>query len=141
MSESSPLASFLWHSYFEEVRKYDNFREWMKADMIQFCMLAIRRQMYTITTLSQVVGFSPIFASQYRQVNALINRLMKLDNVFRPLTAFEMLIISEDMSKILSKLYDILLSEALVTDKAKNLLGNGFGSDVHEPTVEEINIV
>lgn len=87
--------------------------------MTQFCNLGIGRQKYIITTLSQIINFSPRFPFQYRHVNTLVDHLMRSDNVLRPLTAFKMLIISEDKGKRHSKLYDILLNEVLVIDKAK----------------------
>lgn len=43
---------------------------------------------------------------------------MRHCNVFRPLTAFELLLVAENRPKLLLKVYDILLSNEH-TDKAK----------------------
>lgn len=41
---------------------------------------------------------------------------MKLGDIFRPITAFEQIIWAENKTKMLSKLYDILLNEVVIID-------------------------
>lgn len=77
--------------------------------------------MYSETKIAEMIstGSKNLFYFQFLQVKALINRLMTLGNVFRPLTALEQLIGDANKPKLLSKLYDMLLSSIELTDKAK----------------------
>lgn len=61
---------------------------------------------------------------------------MILGNVFRPLTPYEFLIISEDKKNMLSKLYNILLKNVEITDRAKKL-GRRLGCLVLRYILEE----
>lgn len=69
----SPLACFVWYLQFKEAMKYDNFREWRRADKIQFCKLGKGREMYSFNTIPQLISNGLRFAFQYRQVQGSIS--------------------------------------------------------------------
>lgn len=54
---------------------------------------------------------------QYKQVSSLVSNLMKTENVFRPRSAFEDLLLSGERTKLLSKVYRILSSSVEVTER------------------------
>lgn len=62
---------------------------------------------------------SPRLEHQYRQVQSLVVQLFVSSNAFRPLTAFEQVLLSLDKKKVLSRIYNILLEAGAVIDRVK----------------------
>lgn len=77
--------------------------------------------MYPASQLLAILGNTPILRHhQYEQIKGLINFIRQECNIFRPLTKFEMCLEGvRGRKKILSGLYDILLSSFSVIDTVK----------------------
>lgn len=75
--------------------------------------------MYSRTWITQCTGSSSTILLQFNQVSALINQLMR-QNVFRLVTEFESLMISQENGNLCQKLYLLLLSSLPQEDKVKS---------------------
>lgn len=113
------LASFLWHPEFQEVARLDDYVKWKQEALDKFRELGKGRQMYSCDKILKI-GCTGKTQFQYRQVKNLVCALMKCNNVFRPLTSFEMLLSSNVEKKHLSKLYQFMASTVHSVDNIKS---------------------
>lgn len=118
-----------------------DFRKWLHTDMTQFCKLGTGRQMYSSTILLLTILYSSKFYHQYMQIKSLIDKLVKLGNLLRPLTAFKQIIWAEDKTKMLSKSYDALLNEAVIIYKAKTCWEKDLGVAFTDQHWKKIKVV
>lgn len=80
----------------------------------------VGREMHPREQIMQIINTSQRILIQYVQVRALVNYLMKYDNIFRPLTALELLLASvESKRELLSILHGILLPDSSADDNDK----------------------
>lgn len=114
---------------FQEAVKLDDFKNWKSAGRTQFFRMGKGREMYLIQILAQKLGTSPRFEYQYRQVQSLVAQLLFFSNVFRPLIAFEQVLLLPDKKKLLNRIYNIMLEAEVVTE-SKTELGKRFGYHV-----------
>lgn len=89
LSELSPLDSFCFHPFFADAMEQGTFKNWIQAEMTQLFKLGNNRQMYSETKLAEMIPTMSknLFHFQFLQVKSLIDHLLTLGNVFRPLTA------------------------------------------------------
>lgn len=66
-----------------------------------------------------ILGDSPMILFQYLQLRNFLRQQKTVLNVKRPLTAFELILISESQKGLLSNIYQILITSKLVTSSVK----------------------
>lgn len=78
----SPMASFIWHPKFQEVKKMDYFKYRKQGDMDHFGNLGRGRSIYSREINLGKIGSNSLSDLEYRQIRALIGELMKVSNIF-----------------------------------------------------------
>lgn len=116
-----PIANFLWHPSFQIAVSYSNFQPWMEKGLTQFCRIGRHRVMFSKAEMEQKVGSYPSLEFHYRQVHNLVTKLQKHQDVFQPLTLFELLAINiQNQRRVLAHLYKWLLNDTTAGSKVKD---------------------
>lgn len=80
------------------------FQEWVSSDLTLFHKLGTGRKMHSRIQLVETIGASSSVLYQYDQVFTLVQRLMRHCDVFRPLMAFELLLVSENRQTLIESI-------------------------------------
>lgn len=109
--------------------------------MTQFYKFDKNRRMHPELMLAEIIlpqsTSRATYHFQYLQLQSLIIQIMGTGNLFRPLTAFELLITTGDRSKI----YDMLLSLNVPEDKVKIQWERGFGNILSGLPMETVETI
>lgn len=112
----SLLASFIYHPKFQEPTSLANFEKWRQAGMGRLGKLGSPRGVISEAQVAAKLGQFLGQRYQYMQVRHFLNGLGKPIDVFRPLTLFEQFLERCPTKKLLSTVYQVLLSCDKVTD-------------------------
>lgn len=115
----SPLASTVWHSLFQEVIKLDDYKKWRQEGLARFGNLWEKSSVYPRDAILHKIGESRQSVFQYRQIRLLVLVLMNEENIFRPKTELESLLLSGEKMMLLSNLYNILSLNEEPLERAK----------------------